>query len=288
VARRLFLRHEPYGCRGRHLLRLPGGFPNYLARFRAKKRYNLQRQARLLRDRLGGELRLERLTRPEEVPAFLEAAGAVEADSWQGRLSGPRLGGSPASLADAARRGLVRSYLLSGGGVPCAFVVGYQAGGVYEYHQIGYRRDLARFSPGTTLLYLLLEDLFAHGRPDFLNFGWGDDAYKSEFGNEHWSDAAVLLLRRTAGNRWRRAAHAAFRGAVGLLRDGMAPRSPDAIDRSCPQPGRPGPDGRPPGPDDNHSPLTLTRIAPRGHSESGSRRGTVARPPTGTGRPCLG
>jgi hypothetical protein len=221
--RPFFLLYEPEGVRRSHLLRLPERFADYLARFRSKKRYNLQRQVRLLRGHFAGGLRLERVTRPDEVPAFLAAAREVETESWQGRVSGPRLDRSPGKLADAAARGLLRSYLLLGGGRPVAFVVGFQFAAAYDYYKIGYREELARLSPGTCLLYLLIEDLVGHRRPEVLNFDWGDAPYKAEFGNVHGRDAGVLLLRPTAGNRWRCLTHAAFRGAVRFLRDRLAP-----------------------------------------------------------------
>ena len=82
------------------LIPLPRSFGEFLAKYDAKKRYNLRRQARLLREHAGGDLVLDRVARPDDVPGFLASVAAL------GVRVGPE---SPASeearLVDLARRG---------------------------------------------------------------------------------------------------------------------------------------------------------------------------------------
>src|SRR5205085_12632097 len=65
-----FLLHVVAGPRPFHLLRVPQSFNDFVAGFRPKKRYNLARQVRVLRDHAGGELRLQRVDSPAHVPGF--------------------------------------------------------------------------------------------------------------------------------------------------------------------------------------------------------------------------
>ena len=45
------------------------------------------------------------------------------------------------------------------------FVNGYQYRGFYHYADVAYNERFAKHSPGTVLLYLLIQDLFAHHPP---------------------------------------------------------------------------------------------------------------------------
>jgi CelD/BcsL family acetyltransferase involved in cellulose biosynthesis len=218
--RQQFLFHLPAGVRPFHAIALPGSYGDYLAQFGKKKRYNLKRQVRLLREHGAGQLDLERIATPGQVSAFTGAVEELAQKSWQ--PDARDLVEDPAifyrKLADLAERDLLRSYVLRCAGQACAYVLGYQFRGVYHYANVGYDQALKAFSPGTVLLWLLLEDLFAHVPPQLVNFGIGHSRYKEEFGNLHSEDASVLLLRKTPANRLRRGCHATFRSLRGLAR----------------------------------------------------------------------
>jgi len=208
-----FLVHVAGGPRPFHLMQVPRSFEDFVARFRHKQRYNLARQVRVLRDHAGGDLRLQRVDAAAQVPGFATAIRSM--------LHRPqaRMGQLPAvaadvrqaeTLADAAQRGLLRSYILFAGDTPCAVVLGYIWGGIFHYAEVAYHADFSSFSPGTVLLYLMIEDLVSHERPRLVNFGIGDAAYKRTFSDLHLEDASVLLLRKGITNSLRRAGHASF------------------------------------------------------------------------------
>lgn len=215
--REQLLTYLPFGLRPFHLLELPATFEDFLSRFRAKRKYNLARQVRLLRDHLGGNLRFERIDGLEHVARFAAAAQSVVQRSWQRHLTLPETSRGmqhPRRLEDLARRGLLRSYVLYADQTPCALVLGYQFEGIFHYAEIAYDQSFRRFSPGTVLLYLLIEDLIAHRPPRMVNFGIGDAEYKRGFSNVHREDALVLLFRRRFANLVRCRSHATFRAIV--------------------------------------------------------------------------
>jgi CelD/BcsL family acetyltransferase involved in cellulose biosynthesis len=217
-ARRFFSYFSDPG-RPAHALELGSSFDEYVARMRPKARYNLRRAVRKLEERGGLELVRTRL--PDELDVFLNEASLIRRASWQ-RAVAPELGGNAEAnrrhLSDLARRGLLRSYVLRSGGVPSAFVIGFQGDGVYYYWEIGYRRDLARFSPGTVLLYLLIEDLFASDPPAVLDFGKGDAEFKRRFGTTERPVATCLVLRPTLANAVRMHGHRLLRIVYTRLR----------------------------------------------------------------------
>lgn len=216
----------PYGSRPWHWLKLEGDFESYLlAQMGKKGRYNLRRTVRLLREHGGGSLECERVTSADQIADFLPAAAEVSAATWQRRVLGSRIENSAAqaeSLRDLAERRLLRAYLLRCGGRPVAFAIGYQFEQVFHYVEVGFDQSFASFSPGTALLYLIVEDLFRHDSPAILNFGIGDAPYKRRFSNREGRDACVILFRRTLRNRLRRFTHRWFlalvEGAKRILR----------------------------------------------------------------------
>jgi CelD/BcsL family acetyltransferase involved in cellulose biosynthesis len=76
-----------------------------------------------------------------------------------------------------------------------AFVLGFQYRGVFHYSDVAYDEEFAGLSPGSVLLFLLLEDLFGHCRPSILHFGIGEADYKRRFSNFKEYDNEVLLMR---------------------------------------------------------------------------------------------
>lgn len=235
------LPYAPGGPRPFHWLELPGSFREWLGKFGAKKRYNLQRQHRLLSEHARGNLVMRRIEHPRDTAGFAGAAATIVERSWQGELATAgvtRTARDPRVLDDLARRGLLRSYLLVGDDRPCAFVIGYQYEDVFHYAEIGYDRELGRFSPGTVLLTLLIEDLFAHRTPRAVNFGTGQAGYKREFGNREGRDASCFLLRDTVANRARIRAHRAFRACVDLAKRLHAARMRGAADLGASHGGR--------------------------------------------------
>jgi CelD/BcsL family acetyltransferase involved in cellulose biosynthesis len=194
------------------LVRMPGSFSEYLEQFSGKTRRVLAYKVRRLEKACEGRLRLETVTRIDQVGDFLERAGRVSERSWQGASLGKLLEADDAHLTwcrEHAGRGWLRSYLLSDGDRPIAFVHGLQAEGTYYYDHVGYDHDYAEHRPGTALLYKLLQDLFEHDRPKRVDFRYGDSEYKKLFSNHAYEEANLYLLRRSAYTAVARATHAA-------------------------------------------------------------------------------
>jgi CelD/BcsL family acetyltransferase involved in cellulose biosynthesis len=204
-----------------HALRLPETFDLYLSKLKRKKRYNLQRQVKLFQDHSSGKLELIRVELKEQISSFLEGAVSISRHSWQQRRLGTRIENNQKwseKLKDLAERNLLRAYLLKCADKPCSFTLGYQFKDVYHYVEIAYDESFGKFSPGTVLLYLLIQDLIQNKPPKTLYFGLSDHPYKQTFGNIHLKGAQILLWRPTFPNRIKRASHLGFRGIVSLVK----------------------------------------------------------------------
>jgi CelD/BcsL family acetyltransferase involved in cellulose biosynthesis len=91
----------------------------------------------------------------------------------------------------------MRCYLLEQNGEPIAFVLGIQWNGDFVYEELGYDPVFAAQSPGTVLLFHIVNDLIARNTPVRLNFGFGDAEYKRLFGNSQMTSASSLILRQS-------------------------------------------------------------------------------------------
>ena len=203
------------------VLRLPATFDEYLAHYSAKKRYNLKRQLRLLRDHGKGRLELRRIETPEGVPQLLDAEAWVLATPAR---SATLIAGRayrtwrPDEVLDLAERGFLRSYILECGTGPIGIVKGVQYAKTYSVMDTVYRDDHASFSPGTTTLYLTIEDLLKHRSVETVDFGFGMPRQSFHPSAVTLDMVSVLLMRKSLTNRIRRSCHAAFWSAMRLGR----------------------------------------------------------------------
>lgn len=212
-------------CLKRHLIDLPASFEEYLSQFDAKKRYNLKRQPKVLGKAHGAEAHLREYTQANDASRFLAVIEPIVARSWQREVSDDVITRDDRwvrefrSLAD---RGLFRSFVLFVGNQPIAFCVGLQHDGVFYFDTTAYNPDYGKFSPGSVLLYLLLEALIRDRSrlTRTVSFGYGDHAYKQSFGNVHEEVTEVLLVRARLRTTVKWKLFAWFRQCVRLYRRG--------------------------------------------------------------------
>lgn len=212
--------HVVDGPRPWHFVQF-SSFDAYLKAMSSKARANVRREVRQLQEHAGGKLLLKRYFQPEDVGSFLKTTATVSQRSWQHRILGPRVltnDRSKSYFESLARQGLLHSYLLMAGESPCAFVIGYRYAGIYHYAEVAYDETYSEYSPGTVLLYLILEDLHTCPNVKLLNFGIGDATYKRRFGNFECEDVSCLLLRNRIGLRLLTSGHAAFNRSVVLAK----------------------------------------------------------------------
>ena len=205
---------------------LAGTFEAYLQRRSPKSRQNLKRTVKRFMEGQAGTLDIA--TTAQAMAGFHKEAVAISRHTYQERMLNA---GLPATaeflqaMEKAAQRGDARGYLLRDGqGQAIAFAWCSARGDTMVYEVIGYLPQHAEQSPGTVLLYLILQDLFALGRYRLLDFGSGSAFYKEAFATGCLEFADCYLLRPSAGHRvrvWLHWGMENFSGAVGAWLDRM-------------------------------------------------------------------
>ena len=235
---RVYVPLEP-GAGEVHSIDLPPTFKEYTGSLGAKRRANFKRKLNVLL-REGVPARLRRFERPEEVREFLALARPIAQKSWQQEIGSTQF--CPTvdwnqKLTDLAEKDIWRGYILYCGDVPCAFGLGYEDCGTFHFRATGFDASRASWSPGTVLMYLIIEDLLdgtrARSRQDATRgarhvcFCFGDAAYKRMFTNVHVETFHVLLLRRHWRNDLVRSTHVGFRKLVRVAKGVLARVHPD-------------------------------------------------------------
>lgn len=199
--RALYNVYVMHDWRETHAIPLPEHFDQYLQQFSAKKRFNLNRQIRQLREHGNGQLQLDRIERPEQVANFIIARNSlIEPKMHSAFLSEDK-------FTVLAEQGLLLSYVMSSGGQPCAVILATRSEYVLHIHNILYLSTLARLSVGTSILHLAIEDLITNFKINSIDLGYSNPSYSHQSSNAIELRGHVLLLRKTWRNKILRFSH---------------------------------------------------------------------------------
>jgi len=190
-----YLMHVLDGWRHGHIIPLAESFDAYLSRYNSKKRFNLKRQVRLLREHSQDTLQLHRITTPEQVALYTGA--------WK-QLAPPELADHllpTLKLQSLASHGLLHGYVLMLSGAPCAVITATQTAGVLHVHNIIYSQNLARFSVGVCVLYLAVEDLIGQDCFKAIDLGYCNPVHSEQASNLVEVRGNWLVLRKSWRNR---------------------------------------------------------------------------------------
>ncbi len=185
----------------RFSIELRGTFDEYLTKFSAKSRKNLAREVRRFKDLPGAAPSWREYRSCEELGDFRRLAGEVSKRSWQGKFQGTGFPQGAEFLRDfserAARDG-IRGYVLFHQQHPVAYASCEADNGVIELALLEYDLEFERWSPGTVLLYLIIQKLFDDQAFKVFDLGGREDWYKEFFSTRSTLCADILYFRRGA------------------------------------------------------------------------------------------
>ncbi|PKO89913.1 MAG: hypothetical protein CVU16_11095 [Betaproteobacteria bacterium HGW-Betaproteobacteria-10] len=210
-----------------YYIELTGNFDSYLKKFSAKTRQNLSRSVRRFIERAPGKNGCETYTTPSDMLRFHAEASGISKETYQTLLLDSGLPGSPEFLKRMialAEQGDARGYLLRDGKRAIAFAWCRRKGKTMVYDTIGYLPECANLSPGTVLLYLILENVFHEDECKIFDFGPGEAQYKSMFATHRQEFVDTYLFRSTLHNYLVTLLHyglSNFSSSIGATLDGL-------------------------------------------------------------------
>jgi hypothetical protein len=185
----------------RFLIPISDTFNAYLQSRSRNTREKLNQKIRRWQALVCGEAAMKEFRGAIQMGEFYSIASPLSRKTWQGKLgAGLEEIDRPEEILRMAAADQVRGYILYCGNRPAAFQLCYVQGTTMVTSQTGYDPVYARFSPGTILLYLLLEKLFAEGEMEFLDLMEGTPfRYKSSFVTLRVPSMRFLYFRRRPG-----------------------------------------------------------------------------------------
>ncbi len=194
----LVLPHGP--TYSRRLIHLEDCLETYLKSIGAKNRKSLRQTRRKFEEAYRGRFSYEVYTSSEDILNLVEAIEPVSRRTYQSRLIGLGIkkGGYVVNqLAEGARRGYARCYLLRVDSSPVSWRLGYVYGATYYSHHVGYDPDWRHWQPGILTHMAAIEDLLSHCRHvrtfDFL---YGDSLLKRRLSNQSREERHFYLFPR--------------------------------------------------------------------------------------------
>lgn len=200
---------------------MPKSHEAYLKKFKAKTVQTFRRKMRLLEKATGAPIELEKIVDAGQVSAFLSTARQISNKSWQRWLVGIEMDQSANRqelLESFAQQGVLRCYVLKSNNHPLAYAIGFQFNKVMYFQSTAYDPNWAQFSPGQSLLYLMIKDCFESRKPEIFHFGTGEAHYKELFSNQTGDEVTLMVLKRTFANRAKISCHTLFRKGLGAIK----------------------------------------------------------------------
>jgi Acetyltransferase (GNAT) domain len=192
------IRYVPAHYR-RFSIDLRGSFKDYLNKFSSKSRKNLAREVRRFSDFSGGTLCWREYRGRNDLEEFNRLAKEVSRKSWQSKIQDagfPESAAFWAEMSDLASRDAMRGYILFHQQRPVAYVYCDVEDGVLVYGYVGYDLEFERWSPGTVLLYQIIQKHFTERAFPMFDFGGRDDSYKEFFATRSTLCADILYFHR--------------------------------------------------------------------------------------------
>lgn len=212
------IRYAPSQYR-RFRIDVAGTLEEYLDRFSSQRRTRLRKMvSRFLK--AGSDQSFREYSEPHEMEEYYRLARQVSSMTYQEHLVDAGMPHSPEffdELMDRARHNAVRGYILFHNGEPVAYQYCPAEGDWLLYERVGYNPEFRNLNPGTVLLFLVIERLFAARTFKRFDFGAGEFDYKETFGTAHALCADIYFYRSTIGNLALVLAHSAVDGAWAAL-----------------------------------------------------------------------
>lgn len=215
------IHYEPDGKRPLHFLKMPADFDSYMFGFSKKKKYNLNRQIKQIYNSNTHKETLVSYDTVGSLVEFIDIASIISESSWQRTTIGIRISKTHKTFTRwsfLAENNIFKSYVLNIDDKPVAFVVGYVYSKRFYYIEIGYNTSYKKYSPGTSLLHLIIKDIIDKNIAEIICFGVGDAQYKVEYGNVHKIDTTVILANKNIYNTILIDLHCMFRNCINMIK----------------------------------------------------------------------
>lgn len=180
-------------------------FDNYMSGFSSKTRSTLKRKVRKFEKVSGGEIHWKVYKTQKEIKEFYPMARNVSKETYQEKELGMGLPSDDKyyqEMLEEAEKGNIRGYLLFLDDKPVSYLYCPSHGRTIDYEFLGYLPEVAKYSAGTVLQMLALEQIFKEEDADIFDFKEGDTPHKNLFSSGALECANIMFLNNSMANRF--------------------------------------------------------------------------------------
>jgi Acetyltransferase (GNAT) domain len=208
----------------RFFIDLNGSFEAYLGKFNKKTRYTMRRKIRLFTQASNGSAEWREFRGAEDMAEFHSLATGVSRKTYQHRLLRAGIDTSSSFREEMVRgaiEGHLRGYILFRQETPIAYMFCQARCGDLVVEKMGFDPAFAADSPGSILMWFVLERLFAAGEFRRLDLGEGAYPYKAHLATGSVEVAEIYCFPWNFRNAALVLMHSAIAGAANLLRSAI-------------------------------------------------------------------
>ncbi|MBL4603865.1 MAG: GNAT family N-acetyltransferase [Emcibacteraceae bacterium] len=180
------------------------GFESYLAAFSSKSRSTLKRKIRKFEKLSNGEIDWKMYKDPDEIMEFYHLARSVSKETYQEKEFNIGLPDTPEFIELIKKQAMnnsVRGYLLFLEGKPISYLYYPLNNKIFSYSHLGYLPEMGKYSVGTVLFVLSLEQIFTDEDADYMHFFEGESPVKDLFSTGSEKCGNYVVLKSTFKNK---------------------------------------------------------------------------------------
>lgn len=188
-----YIRHDWRDC---HFIELPATFDEYEKQYNKKKRYNLNRQIRLLREFSGDQLELRICQTADDIDELIQAANETEKFGMKVTLPDKK------KLIFLANNGLFLGYILRSKLDTFSVLTGLKNSGSFNVQYFGTSERFSRFSPGASIIHMAIQHMINHLQIKKIDMGYGTPSHSQNSSNSIEERGYLVLARNSPKMRF--------------------------------------------------------------------------------------
>ena len=187
--------HPPKIVHQRYML-IPQSFDQFLNACSHNSRRNYKRWTKKFTKKFANRFEIKTYYNESEVDSALDKMARISAQTYQRAYGGGIVNDAITQMLfhNAAKKGWLRTYILSIDNEPCAFWTGLKYGRIYYAEFTGYLPKWRNYHIGTILFFKLVRDLCKDPDVDILDFSFGEGQHKHWGESRFWSVASIYIF----------------------------------------------------------------------------------------------
>jgi hypothetical protein len=209
---RPFVLHD---FRDSHSIEVPASMNAYNKLLTKKKRYNLMRQERILREKFKENIEIRAIERSGQLPVLFSAMKELNVPAFHESTL------SKINFHKSCENGITLCYVMMCDSEFLGLAIGIKSKSIYYVQRFYYQEKLKVYSVGTVLWQMILRDIIENQKFLTIELGYSSPTYNSRTINRICERGEVLLIRKSPMNFAKLYTFIFYSGIVDSLKNAM-------------------------------------------------------------------